>query len=207
MKRITLAMFAACSIAASLRMTPRASAQEGDTVAPASRFGGARQWALSNDSSFTIQRATQSEVDGAVVSVTLAPAADYFLIRNLSLGGFAGVRYTKAGDADSLRFDIGPRVGYNIPMSDRWSLWPKLGFSYARTKNATESEAMDDTTIVRKTTQNALALNLFIPVLFHPVSHFFLGFGPFIDTDLNGDNRATVWGGKLTMGGWVGGGA
>jgi hypothetical protein len=39
--------------------------------------------------------------------------------------------------------------------------------------------------------------------MFHPVQHFFAGFGPFLDTDLSGDARATVFGGKLTLGGWL----
>jgi hypothetical protein len=33
--------------------------------------------------------------------------------------------------------------------------------------------------------------------------HFFAGFGPFLDADLTGDNKATVIGGKLTLGGWL----
>jgi hypothetical protein len=35
------------------------------------------------------------------------------------------------------------------------------------------------------------------------VQHFFAGFGPFLDTDLSGDARATAFGGKLTLGGWL----
>lgn len=169
------------------------------------RFGRAGQWALANDSALAVQRSSQADTDGSVTTVTLTPAADYFVIRNLSIGGFLGIQYTKAGDSDGLRFQIGPRVGYNIYLADRWTLWPKVGISYARTNFETQTDDEGDAVIIRRTTQNALALNLFAPVVFHPVAHFFLGFGPFLDTDLNGDNRATVVGGKLTMGGWLGG--
>jgi hypothetical protein len=39
--------------------------------------------------------------------------------------------------------------------------------------------------------------------MLHPAPHFFAGFGPFLDVDLSGDNRATTWGARLTLGGWI----
>src|SRR4051812_38398837 len=53
---------------------------------PAGEFGIANSWAFSSDAALLIQRATQSQVSGAVTSVTLAPATDIFLVRNLSVG-------------------------------------------------------------------------------------------------------------------------
>ena len=53
------------------------------------------------------------------------------------------------------------------------------------------------------TSNTALALNLFVPVMFHPVEHFFLGFGPALDTDLSGDAKVTTFAGRLTLGGWI----
>ncbi len=50
---------------------------------------------------------------------------------------------------------------------------------------------------------NHLALNVFAPVMFHPVQHFFLGFGPALDTDLTGDAKQTIIAGRLTIGGWM----
>jgi hypothetical protein len=154
-------------------------------------FGERGQLTISSDAALTIQRRTQSNSDGAVSTISLAPAADFFVRRGLSLGGFIGLEYTKAGDDHGTRFSIGPRVGYNAWLSHVWSLWPKLGFSYAHTSLSGGDK------------QNAIALNVFAPFLFHPVDHFFAGLGPFVDTDLNGDHRATVWGVKLTIGGWL----
>lgn len=165
---------------------------EGPTERAASvRFGGPKQLAISSDAAINIQRRTQSNGGGAVTSLTLAPAADYFLFKAFSVGGFIGVDYSKTGSSHSTRFSIGPRIGYNAWLSERWSLWPKLGFSYAYTDSPGNAK------------ENAAALNVFAPFMFHPVSHFFAGFGLFVDTDLNGDHRATVWGAKLTVGGWM----
>lgn len=176
-----------------LCMTAPSKAQENQAVEARSvpKFGAAKVWAFSTDASISIQRRTQSGGGGAVTTITLVPAADYFVIDNLSVGGFVGLDYTKAGDSHGTRFSVGPRVGYDIFFAERWSVWPKVGFSYAYTK------------VTGGDSQNAIALNVFVPLMFHPVPHFFAGFGPFIDTDLNGDHRSTTWGAKLTLGGWL----
>ena len=168
---------------------------------PAEIFGRAGQIAVASDAALTVQRRTISDVEGGTTTIQLAPAADYFVINNLSVGGFVGFDFVTSGDNDSSRFSIGPRVGYNLPFSDLVSLWPKAGFSYAHTSSTT-STSTGGTTVSTTNTADAFALNLFVPIMFHPVQHFFAGFGPFLDADLSGDQRATVFGGKLTIGGW-----
>jgi hypothetical protein len=155
-------------------------------------FGSAGQWTFSTDAALSFERRTQ---DGspAVTTLSILPATDYFVIKNLSIGGVIGVVYQKAGETHATTFKVGPRIGYNIQFSRLLSLWPKLGFSYAHTKNKN-----GDTV-----TNNAVQLNLFAPIMVHPAPHFFVGLGPFLDTDLNGDNRATTWGFRLTLGGWI----
>lgn len=171
-------------------------------------FGAPRQIAISSDVALTISRATTSGVPGGTTTVDLAPALDYFPIRNFSIGGFLGLKYSTTGDNDSNRFSIGPRLGYNLGLSDFVSIWPKIGISYARTSTTTSTLVPDagqtsTTTVKQTTTGSGVALNLFAPLLFHPAEHFFAGLGPFLDTDLSGDNRTTVWGLKLTIGGWL----
>ncbi|HMI85795.1 MAG TPA: hypothetical protein VK550_16980 [Polyangiaceae bacterium] len=170
---------------------------------PAEVFGAAGQIAISSDAALLIQRRTLSGVEGGTTQIQLAPAADYFVINNLSVGGFIGFDFTTSGDNDSSRFAIGPRVGYNIPFSDLVSIWPKIGFSFAHTSSTSSNPGPGGSTVSVTNSADAFALNLFVPVMFHPVRHFFVGFGPFLDTDLSGDPRATVFGGKLTIGGWM----
>jgi hypothetical protein len=164
---------------------------------PAHHFGDEGQIAISSDAALSISHRT-----GGTTEITLAPALDYFVIKNLSVGGIIEFDYTKAGDASSSRFGIGPRVGYNIPLSDLVSLWPKLGFSYAHTSNTISVKANGVTTDLTSSS-DGIALNLFVPFMFHPAEHFFAGFGPFLDADLSGDNKVTVYGLKLTLGGWL----
>jgi hypothetical protein len=168
----------------------------------AAGFGEARQWAFSSDAALSLQRSTTSDVDGSTTTVVLAPAADYFVMRNLSVGGVISLTYTKSGDNSSTRFGIGPRVGYNLQVSRLLSVWPKIGVSFAHTNSQVET-TVAGMTLTDEVDSNALALNLFVPVMVHPAPHFFAGFGPFLDTDLSGDARSTVWGVKLTLGGWL----
>jgi hypothetical protein len=38
--------------------------------------------------------------------------------------------------------------------------------------------------------------------MFHPRTHFFVGFGPALDADVSGDVKTTTLAGRVTLGGW-----
>lgn len=173
-----------------------------DPGTPAGRFGASSQLAISSDAGLFIANTSLSGDDdsGSTTTLQLRPAFDYFIIDNLSIGGFVGLDYVKVPAGDSTTWGIGPRIGYNIPFSDRFSVWPKVGFSFASTSTSTDVE---DPLVDGDANSSNLALNLFAPVMFHPVEHFFLGFGPALDTDLSGDVKATTIAGRLTIGGWL----
>lgn len=40
------------------------------------------------------------------------------------------LEYQTAGRNSNTRFGIGPRVGYNLALTDMVGVWPKIGFSY-----------------------------------------------------------------------------
>jgi len=167
----------------------------------AAGFGEKGQMAFSTDAALGFSRLTGDNRQ-ATTTITIRPAMDYFVIENLSVGGVVGVDYVKSGDTRSTTFSLGPRVGYNFELSRLLSVWPKLGFSYAYSKQKT-TVGDGPAEISRTVDNNAIAINLFAPIMLHPAPHFFAGFGPFLDTDLNGDNRTTTWGFRLTLGGWI----
>ena len=167
----------------------------------AAGFGEVGQLAISTDAAFEFERRTQDDAPSST-TITFLPAADYFIIKNLSLGGVVGLDYNKTGNARTTTFLLGPRVGYNFEFSRKLSIWPKLGFYYAHSKYKTTVDD-DGAEISRSRKQDGIALDIFVPVMLHPAPHFFAGLGPFLRTDLNGDNRVTMWGVKLTIGGWV----
>jgi hypothetical protein len=171
---------------------------------PVDQFAGPGQLAISSDAALSIANTSLSGGKGSTTTFQFAPAVDYFVIRNLSLGGSVLFSYSSAGSGHSTLFGIGPRAGYNFPLSDLVSVWPKAGMSISSTTQTIEVvNPVNNTTSSNSTSNTAIALNLFVPLMFHPAPHFFAGFGPFLDADLSGDAKATTFGGKLTLGGWL----
>jgi hypothetical protein len=170
---------------------------------PSGIFGGRRQLTVSSDAGLSISSKSTSNVDGSTTKLTLRPAVDYFVVNNVSVGGFVGLDYTSTSGAHATTFAIGPRVGYNLVFAESFSFWPKLGMSYSSSSTTPDTSVPPGETSVDAVSGSHLALNVFAPLMFHPVQHFFLGFGPALDTDLTGEARATTIAGQLTIGGWL----
>ena len=97
---------------------------------------------------------------------------------------------------------VGVRIGYNLPLTDGISLWPRLGLEYMRVSFDTPGGGSSSGYVV--------PLNIFVPVLWHPAQHFFVGGGPVVTTDLiskaSGQNTAkeTQIGIEGVLGGYFG---
>jgi hypothetical protein len=172
---------------------------------PSGIFGGRGQLAISSDAGLSLENTSISGQDGSATRLILRPAVDYFVIDYLSLGGFLGVDYLSTPGGSATQMSIGPRIGYNIPFSESFSFWPKIGFSFASTSQEEEDVETPDGEVIPGDDESStsLQLNLFAPVMFHPVQHFFLGLGPAFDLDLTGDEKATTIGVRLALGGWM----
>jgi outer membrane protein with beta-barrel domain len=147
-------------------------------------FGLSNQFVLSTNLGTGFTYETRSEGGGSDFSVQVGTdlgrvwALDYFVIDNLSIGG--QVSYATANDGDSKRLSVAPRVGYNIALGDDFSLWPQLTVTYT---NQTDETEVNNVTVESKSSAFGLGLN--VPVLYHITNHFFLGIGPFINTQLS----------------------
>lgn len=172
---------------------------------PSGIFGDRGQLAISSDAGFSLSNTNLSGSESSTTTLILRPAVDYFVIDSLSIGGFLGLEYTAPPGGSSTALSVGPRVGYNLRMSERFSVWPKVGLSFASTTEKVDAMTLPDGTRVDEsdTTSTSLQLNLFVPVMFHPAEHFFLGLGPALDLDMTGDNKATTIAVRLTLGGWI----
>lgn len=170
---------------------------------PAARFGARSQVAVSSDVGLSLENTSLSGVAGSTTTLVLNPALDYFVVDKFSVGGYLGLNYSSTHGGSTTKFSVGPRAGYNIVFAERFSVWPKAGLSFASTSQNGDIRATGGGTTIQSTTNTAVAINVFVPVVFHPVEHFFLGFGPALDADLSGDNKSTTIGGRLTIGGWL----
>jgi len=83
-------------------------------------------------------------------------------------------------------------------LSDYFSLWPRLSVDFTEL-NETGQSAGVATAVLN---ESGVAIELYVPVLLHPVPHFFIGFGPYAEA---GSPSGEVVGAKLTLGGWFGG--
>jgi hypothetical protein len=172
---------------------PQPPPQPDPATAPS--FGAPGTLAISSDANVGLSGSSISRGGGSSWTFTIAPAADYFLpVRGLSIGG--QISYTHAGgpaqESSSNTFEIGPRVGYDITINDRFSIWPKLGFLVGEASPSGASATTID-------------VQVFVPALFHVDRHFFVGLGPGVQTDLWSSSgvRTTLYGLYFTLGGWT----
>jgi len=193
-----LAMFAGAACLLAIQTAHAQDPTENTGHGPARNFGLVGQLTFASENTLDIRHSSNE-----ATSVTFGPAADYFIIDNLSIGGFIGFTFLNVHDSDTVQFSIGPRVGYYLAFTDLIGIWPRMGFSYAHSNvSVTTTDALG---VEHEVSNNndAIALNLYAPIMMHPAVHFFVGFGPFLDVDLSGDDRVTTYGLKLTIGGWL----
>jgi hypothetical protein len=126
----------------------------------ASSFGQEGQLVISQELNGFLGYNTASEI----FLVRLEPSADYFLKQHLSVGASALVSFG-FGDSTVVGLGVLGRVGYQLPLNDRVSFWPKAGFGvqFAHVPGASDVN---------------FVLDFNAPILFHVAPHFFVGAGP-----------------------------
>jgi hypothetical protein len=186
--------------------SPRAALADDDPIpsaaTPPASFGARGVLAIGSDASGTAYEELSTGTHST--SVNLQPAVDYFVANHLSLGASLWFAYSSQEEPSArdheFVYGIGPRVGYDLPLSEHFSLWPKLSGFVSHS-----SDTFENTAPASRTTDSGsnVEVELFVPVMFHPVPHFFVGIGPFAEAVLTGAGSAFL-GGKITIGGWVG---
>jgi len=202
---IFLGAFTTClslSAASAAQPQPEPGMPHVNPRSPAGLFGERGQLAIMGEAGALVTHTSVSG-GGSTTSVLFRPALDYFVIDHLSVGAFTGVEYASAPGGSTTTYGIGPRVGYDIPLSEQFSLWPKVGLSFNSTSVKVDAVNVGGITTPSSSDSNtALAFNLFVPLMFHS-HHYFAGFGPSLDTDLSGDPKSTTIAARLTIGGWL----
>lgn len=167
-------------------------------------FGEHGQIAISGDMKFSVLHQSETMGGSSATSYEIQPALDTFVSTNVSVGGLLGIRRESLGGSDHLTtFTIGPRVGYNLFLPAPVSWWITVRLSYEHLAEHVAG-APDRSGYV-------IPITLYAPLLWHPVAHFFLGAGPFLETDLvskiEGASapKTTDFGLSSTVGGYFGG--
>lgn len=203
-------------------MTPRPTEApvepEPELVQP--RFGAPGVVVLSGDTSFNFGFATYSgESEAKRAYVSFQPGFDVFVVRNFSVGASISVQHTFArGYAETGLFDyfytslaVGPRFGYAIPLGRWLSLYPRVNLSVAYTSSVSKGVSLDYVPTVLNGSTVDPYLFVFVPLLFHPTSSFFVGAGPSFYQDFGGkrgnidlDEQSSI-NFRMIVGGYFGG--
>ena len=123
----------------------------------------------------------------STTSLSLQPGVFYFLQDGIAIGGQIGLSLVSAS-ATTVLFRLGPAAGYNHWLADRVSIFPQLALELVVGSAGSSSPGGSSSAVLN------LALEIFAPILYHPVPHFFLGIGPIFSADLVskfGDNDST----------------
>jgi len=152
---------------------------------------------------------TLTNNNGSGTIFSIAPAADYFVIDNLSVGGQVLLGFgsysppAPAQGGTTTVYGIAPQIGYNLGLTDSISFWPKLYFAYVGSSTSNNGGSTSSGTI-----------GIFAPFLFHIATHFYAGVGPDFSTEAfanqtnaGGQNvanptKVTTFGAMGTFGGW-----
>lgn len=199
---LTLA-FTTLSLAAAAQPKPDAGMPQVNPNSAAGVFGERGQLAIMGEGGALFTHTSVSGRDGSTTTVLIRPAIDYFVIDHLSLGAFVGMEHSSSTGGSTTTYGIGPRVGYSIPLSERFSIWPKAGVSFNSTTVKLDPITIGGIRTPETSDSNtALAVNLFVPLMFHS-NHYFLGFGPSLDADVTGNPKTTTIAARLVVGGWL----
>jgi hypothetical protein len=187
-------LLALSSAAIAVTSTAAAFAAE-DQPQPPPAFGSRGVLAIGTDAALGVEGTSSGGV--STTNVLVQPAAHYFVARNLSIGVELRFEYETQSTpaAHTIEGGIGPTVGYNIPLSSAFSLWPRASVWASE-------ESIDS--LGAQSSRADLWVNGDLRILYHPAPHFFVGFGPYVQQLLTGSDKTTLYGASFTIGGWVG---
>jgi hypothetical protein len=197
-----------------------ASQEEPPAAAPERTFGDKGEIVLYGLLNGSLGHLGYSSSSASTNSATVEPGFDYFVGRNVSLGAAAFLQY---GDSTSSvrstsrfwAYGMYGRVGGNVALGRAFSWRPigSLGVWAQKTKLTAPgpgyTTGLDGIQVAGNNdyTSRVVVVEVFAPLLVHPASHFFVGLGPDIYTDLSHQlsgfsNKRTFVGLSSVVGGW-----
>lgn len=159
-----------------------------------------------------------SESSVGSAGFSLNPAVDYFIDENLIVGASAYVRYSSSTTAPPTKTHgwaegAFVHLGRNVPLSDLLSVRPLGALGLWHSDTTTEGILSPFGYLTSSSlSETAIVLDLYVPLLFHPARHFFVGFGPdaffdpyhsFSSGGSTSDHLRYFVGASSIIGGWI----
>jgi hypothetical protein len=189
-------------------------------------FGHRGQWVMMGSSnSLGIANETFNNSSATFFNVGGAIGIDNFVVDNVSVGFDAEADYydkkgygaTTLTETSSTAFSGGVRFGFNVPLGELLSWYPRLTLSlYSSHSNTKPVSSFDGGPLPPPSSESSVgpATNLYAPLLVHPAPHLVVGFGPRLEHDFGvarggpyDGSQTTLLSGQFVIGGWWGGAA
>lgn len=145
-----------------------------------------------------------SSREAKTTTLWLAPSADVFVTDHLSVGGHVSVSHAwgrvkgegglEVALPGTTSVAVVPRVGFYVPVGDRFGVWPRLGFGFARTEAAAFAAQGGGLGAVVEITK-AMVLEGDLAAVYRFDETFFLRAGPSVSVTLGGQREQTSAGG------------
>lgn len=189
-------------------------------------FGHLGQWVMMGSSNgLGISNETFSNSSATFFNVGGGIGIDHFVVDNVSVGFDAEASYgddkgygaTTLTETTSTAFSGGVRFGFNVPLGELFSWYPRLTLSLESTHSNTKPvSSFNGAPLPPPWSESSVGpvTNLYAPLLLHPASHFVVGFGPRLQHDFAvarggpyDGSQPTLLSGEFVVGGWWGGAA
>lgn len=197
--------------------TPEGAAPAEASTLPRARFGDRSNLVMSSDFTTSVSGAQFSGAGGSSWQVTVGPGVDYFVGDHVAIGAsllfgggnvasrdVGGMAYTRSSD------EVGfvPRLSVDVPLGDSLSLLPRASVGFTATDNDLTEQGQEE-----KWWTTGLWVGAYVPLVAHVTSHFFIGFGPYLNRDVQATYSmqghkdqnlpGTHVGASLLLGGWL----
>jgi hypothetical protein len=127
------------------------------------------------------------------IAIDLQPTLQFFTTPNVALGLSLLYVHLSNDNASTSAYGLAPSLGYALRLGDVVSIFPQASLPFQVTAATGRSD------------QTFIGASLFVPVLIHPVRHFFIGFGP--DFQISGPTddplRTPALIVQTVIGGWL----
>jgi hypothetical protein len=221
-------LFAFLSAAAANAQEPAPSAPSAPSP-PAAVFGHSDTTVITGAFGLGMSAGVYDDPNVFSTSISISPGLDKFVLENVSIGAGVDIDWSRSqgygthGAIDrrtSTSGGLNVRWGYNFPIGNYVSWWPRLYLGYSLTNNTVESSetptgyqgdrSPDLGGTYWKYNEHGAYIFAYAPILVHPTPHLFFGIGPGLYRDLGrahensfpADNDRTTLSLYFTTGVW-----